>query len=117
MTGGQEALPIEVDTSGVDLTAYALGTGGKPHSVVVVNRERTRDVHIDLAQLGLGSVAVLRLTAPSADSKTGITFGGATVDTNGHWKARDHDHVSGSNVTVSAMSAVVLHSTDRHKHP
>jgi len=116
MSGGQEALPIEVDTSGVDLTAYALGTGGKPRSVVVVNRERRRDVPVDLSQLGLASFSALRLTAPSADSKTGITFGGATVDMNGHWKANAHEHISGSKVTVSPMSAVVLHSTDRHNH-
>jgi hypothetical protein len=116
MSGCHEALPIEFDTWGVNLTAYALGTGGKPRSVILVNRERTRDIPIDLAGLGLGSVAALRLTAPSAESTTGITLGGAAVDTNGHWKARTNEHVSGSNVMVAAMSAVVLSSTDQYPH-
>lgn len=111
MSGCHQSLAIQVDTGGMNLTAYALGSGGKPRSVVVVNRESSKDAHVDLSQLGLGNVSALRLTSPSADSKTGITFAGATVDPSGGWKARAHDRVHGNVVAVPRMSAVVLRST------
>jgi hypothetical protein len=69
------------------LTAYALGDGGRPRSVVVINR--------DSAQ-------------PSPDNKTDVTFGGAAVAPDGRWKAKTEERIRDGSVTLPKMSAVVL---------
>jgi hypothetical protein len=56
----------------------------------------------------MGAVSALRLTAPTAESKDGITFGGDSVNANGHWKANALEHIHNGKVTVPKMSAVVL---------
>jgi hypothetical protein len=40
------------------------------------------------AELHLRNASVLRLSAPAADSTTGISFGNAAVDASGRWKAK-----------------------------
>jgi hypothetical protein len=71
--GCTEILPIEFDPQGINITAYALGAGRKALSVVVVNKDNERDARLSLQELGLKAGHSLRLAAPSADSKTGIT--------------------------------------------
>ncbi|MBV8098316.1 MAG: hypothetical protein JOZ31_04080 [Verrucomicrobia bacterium] len=55
---------------------------------------------------------ILRLKAPSAESKTGITFGGASVDANGKWAPRftESMRLRSDRLTVElpASSAVVV---------
>jgi hypothetical protein len=116
MSGCHEVLPIDFDAQGANLTAYVLGVEGKPRSVVVVNRESTEDITLSIAALGMSNVSALRLTSLAADSKTGVTFGGAEVNTDGQWKAKSHDRIQDGKITVPRMSAVVVRSTDRHGH-
>lgn len=113
LTGSPAVLPIDLDAQGLNLTAYVLGAGGAPRAVVVVNRDRSRDAHISLLSLGMGNVAALRLLSPTADSKAGVTFGGASVDAEGRWAAKDMERIHGGLVTVPHMSAAVLRSTKR----
>jgi len=112
--GCREILPIDVDAQGVNMTAYALGAGGKIRSVVVVNKDRSQDAQLSLRELGMGSGFVYRLLAPSAESKSAITFGGSAVDPNGHWKAAAREPIHDGAVSVPRMSAVVVCSTDGH---
>lgn len=114
MSGCHQILPIELETEGTNVTAYVLGAGGKPLSVVLVNRDNTRDAHLSIAELGMGSVSALRLTAPAPDSRTDVTFGGAAVDADGQWKAKSQERVRSSSITVPRMSAVVVRSTNHH---
>jgi len=102
-----EILPVEFDAQGANVTAYAAGTAGKPRAVIVVNRDHSPDVNVSLQRLGLRSVSVLRLLA-SAESKTGVTFGGAAVDNSGHWTATEQEHIRDGMVRVPPMSAAVL---------
>ena len=67
-----------------------------------------QDANVSVAALGMRNVQALRLLSPSADSTTGVTFGGAAVDAGGAWKARTSEPVKDGIVTVPRMSAVVL---------
>jgi hypothetical protein len=107
-----EMLAIDMDTRGMNVTAYVLGTSGKPRSVVVVNKDSTRDAHFSISELRMGDVYVLRLLAPSAESNAGLTLGGSPVDSDGRWTARTKERIADGNVIVPRMSAVVLRSVD-----
>ena len=107
-----EILPMDFDAQGINLTAYALGGNGKPRAVVAVNRDRAQDAHLSLWALGLREGDALRLSAPSAESTSGITFGGAAVDAEGHWKAARRETLRDGLLTVPRMSAAVVRSGD-----
>jgi hypothetical protein len=106
--GHPQVLPAEFDAGGPSLTGYVLGTSGKPRSIVIVNRDRSQDANVSFAEMKMGAVSALRLTAPTAESKDGITFGGNSVDAEGRWKANALEHIHNGKVTVPKMSAVVL---------
>jgi hypothetical protein len=112
--GCNQILPAEIDMAGINATAYMLGASGKPHSVVIVNRDRTQSAAISIRDLAMGDVIALRLAAPSPDSKSGVTFGGSSVDANGHWTAASKEHVRDGTIAVPPMSAVVLRATKAH---
>jgi hypothetical protein len=108
MAGCHQVLPLDFDAQGVNLTAYALGEGGRLRSVVVINRDSAQDAHLSLTELGTGAVTSLRMTAPSPDNKTDVTFGGAAVAPDGQWKAKTQEHIRDGTVTLPKMSAIVL---------
>jgi hypothetical protein len=111
-----EVLPIDFDAQGINMTAYTLGAGGKPRSVVVVNKDRVQDANLSLKSFGMKRVSVLRLSAPSAESKTGITFGGSGADTGAAsegWRAVNEESISDGMVHVPRMSAVVVRASGR----
>lgn len=99
------ALDMPGGTDG--LTAYALGNEAKPKSIVLINRSAV-DMQVSVAGLRIGKGSAMRLTGESAESKTGITFAGAAVDTNGRWTAKSKEAVKGPTLLVPKMSAVVL---------
>jgi hypothetical protein len=111
--GCDEILPVDVDTQGVDMTAYVLGANGKPRCVVAVNKDGSQDAQLSIKELGMGDVFALRLAGASADSTNGITLGGSAVDADGRWKAKSkeriHDGaVRDGAVSVPRLSAVVI---------
>jgi len=110
VTGSPEVLPIDFDPQGTNVTIYVCGAGGKPRSVVVVNRDASQDAEISIAELDMGKVTAHRLLAPSADSKSGVTFGGSRVDADGRWMPKGSEHIHGAVVTVPRMTAVVIRS-------
>jgi hypothetical protein len=105
----REILPVEIDTSGINLTTYVLGTGGSARCIVVVNRDNSHDARISIKELRMSSVSVLRLLSGS-DDKTEVTFGGASVSGEGFWKAKNEEHVHDGFVVVPRMSAAVIRS-------
>jgi hypothetical protein len=106
--GCEELLPIDIDTRRDNVTGYALGSAGKPRSLVVVNRDKSQDAHVSFTELKMGTVSALWLMAPSVESKSDVTLGGTSVDAEGQWKAKNREHIRGGSVTVPKMSAVVL---------
>ncbi len=114
LAGCTEILPIDIETRGINMNCYVLGAGGEPCSVVVVNLDSSRDGRLSIAELGMASAHAMRLLAPSPNSKTGVTFGGASVDPEGHWMPKNEERIHDGVVAVPRMSAVVLRSVYRH---
>ena len=93
------------------LRAFAVrGTGGQ-HRVILVNTNLAQNEHVRLATKGQRA-SILRLTAHSAESKSGLTFGGASVGPNGDWAPRVAQSVTLKAdrfvVEVPAASAAVV---------
>jgi len=108
MRGRDQVLPIDFDSTEPNVTAYALGTNGKPGAVAVVNRDRSQTAQVSLAQLGIDRWLLMRLLAPSPQSQTSVTFAGASVDLEGTWKAVSQEPVAEPAATIPPMSAAVL---------
>ena len=106
--GCNQLLPIRLDVSAINITAYALGRDGKPRSLVIVNKDQSRDAHFSAGELGFQRASALRLQAPAPDSKAGITFAGSAVDPDGHWKAKTSEQIRYEAISVPRMSALVL---------
>ena len=107
-----EVFPVELDIQKINVSAYVLGTSGKPRSAVIVNRDRSQGARISMKNLAMSDVTALWLTAPSPDSTTGVTLGGSSVDANGHWAAEQKQRIRETVLFVPAMSAVVLRAAD-----
>lgn len=113
VSGAHQVLPAEIERRGVNVTAYVLGVHGTPRCIVVVNKDNKQDAHISMAEAGIKDVSALRLLAPSADSKSGVTFGGAAVDAQGRWKAKTAERIRSRSAMVPRMSAAVLRAVDQ----
>jgi hypothetical protein len=93
------------------LRAFAVrGTGGEGR-VVLVNKDLAQNAQVRIATTGK-EATILRLTAPSVESQTGVTFGGASVDPNGNWAPRLRESVTFESnrfvVELPAASAAVV---------
>jgi hypothetical protein len=78
-TKSSQILPLTLNTS-VNLKAWAvLPAAGAPH-VVVINKDETKSGTVAVTMPGYNHATVLRLTAPSYTSTSGIKFGGQTFD-------------------------------------
>jgi hypothetical protein len=108
LAGAPEALPIDFDSGGINLTVYVCGAHGNPRSIVAVNRDTSQDANLSVAELGMRNLTALRLLARAPQSKSGITFGGAAVDALGEWRPRTAEPIHNTHVAVPKMSAVVL---------
>ena len=106
-SGCHQMLPLKSDNLDEGLSAYVFGAEGKARSVVIVNMTAT-DVQISIADLGIHRASVLYMTAPAPDSKTGVTFGGAGVDSTGLWKPKITERLQRESFLVPRMSAAVL---------
>jgi hypothetical protein len=113
-TGCSHVLPLVADLRGSNATVYALGSPGKPHSAVIVNRDRSHDTWVSLRDLRMGGGKVLRLAAPSADATAQIVFGGSSVDADGHWSPAATENVRDGILRIPAMSAAVACATEAH---
>jgi hypothetical protein len=108
--GRGKILPISVK-SAANLTAHAtLGADGKVR-VLLTNKDLTQGVVAHLST-GRAKGSVVRLLAPAADAKTGITFAGSSTGADGKWAAKASETItaSGADLTVAlpAGSAAVV---------
>ena len=103
---------VPIHGQGKSLRAFAILGKGNERRVVLVNKNLVHAAHVRIATTGR-TATILRLSAPSADSKTGITFGGASVDSNGRWApGLGQSAALKSNrlvVQLPAASAAVVH--------
>jgi hypothetical protein len=87
-TGGK-IVPIDFSDNQFeyDCNAYACSNADNTWSVTIINKETAKDVSFNLKLSKVTStIEIMRLTAPSVTSLTGITFAGSTVDADGNFK-------------------------------
>lgn len=106
--GCHQMFPLDAGSRSDSLDSYVLGANGTPRSVVIVNMDPAVDVEVSVAKLGMKHATVLRLVAPAAESVTGVTLGGASVDESGRWKARSKERISDGYVGVPRSSAALV---------
>jgi hypothetical protein len=68
----------------LDLAAYAVRTGANTLHVVLIDKG-PRSVRVTLRLPATAAASVQRLTAPSAASRSGVTFAGRRLDRTGQW--------------------------------
>jgi hypothetical protein len=106
--GCAQIFPLRINAPADNVTAYALGFRDAVTSAVIVNRERAAELQVNLSDLKMRHARMYRLTGPSFDSTSGVTFAGAAVNAGGEWKASAGEPLRGTMVAVPAMSALVV---------
>ncbi|HEX7361172.1 MAG TPA: glycosyl hydrolase family 79 C-terminal domain-containing protein [Bryobacteraceae bacterium] len=105
---------VDCDASGANVTAYAVAGDRAGLSVTIINKDASLDADVSLSlPKTMGDGRILRLKAPSLQSKEGVRFGGSAVTTDGRWRAAGETEVFRSRggrgaVHVPRGSAVVL---------
>ena len=101
------------ESGDVNVSAYAVAGAGSSLTVTVINKDTSVDAHVSLSipkQLGRGQV--MRLSAPSLQSKKGITLSGSTVEADGRWEPNASEVVESrggsASVRVPVGSAAIL---------
>jgi hypothetical protein len=108
LLGSLQILPMDFDPRGLNLTSYACGSDGVPHSVILINRDASQDAYVSLAELGMGELIAHRLVSATGDSRSRITFGGSSVNTDGRWRPESLEQIRNSLVVIPRMTAVVV---------
>jgi len=104
---------VTCDAAGANVTAYAVAGERTGLSVTIINKDVSVDVDAILSiPKELSEGQVLRLSAPSLQSKDGVTFGGSAIATDGKWKSSATEsldnRVGRVAVRVPAGTAAVL---------
>jgi hypothetical protein len=102
---------VPIHSRGTSLRAFAIRGTDNERRVVLINKDLAHNARVRITTTGR-EATILRLTAPSVESKTGITFGGASVDPNGDWAPRLTESVTSESnrftVDLPATSAAVI---------
>jgi hypothetical protein len=108
--GRGKILPTTMKSAANVVAHATLGADGKLR-ILLTNKDLTKNVVAHLAT-GRTKGSVMRLLAPAADAKTGITFAGSSTGTDGKWAADKTESVNGTGadltVTLPAGSAAVV---------
>jgi len=106
-------LPARLIAKGVNLTAYAVRGDDDSLRISLINRDLSRAARVAI-ETGrpFGRASVLRLAAPSIESRAEVTLGGSAVDGHGTWSPGNEETVRPSGravlVEVPAASAAAL---------
>jgi len=106
-------LPIDLNSSDVNLNAYALLDADGTLRVAIINEDLQRDASVQITPGSeYTSGLAMRLNAPSLQSTSPISLGGSTLSADGAWSPEQLETVVGSAgafaVTVPAGSAVLV---------
>jgi hypothetical protein len=104
---------VSNDARSVNFSSYATYNGRDDLRVTLINKERSKDV---IAQIrvpeSLSSVEISRLSAPSADAVSGVTFSGPERVSRPEWRALhkkpNADVLGPLQIKVPSIAAVVL---------
>lgn len=107
-----QKLTTQYDAAGTNLAGYAVRQNNGDIALTIINKDASRTIRAEVTvDQRFRSAGVLRLRAPSLQSKTGTALGGASVNENGQWTARPEtvpQNRQACNFTVPAGSAVVV---------
>ena len=113
--GAGEQLGVNVQRGAVNLTAYAVRRGDGRVTLVVINKDLTRDATVTVSGAPRTGAQVMRLAAPSASALKDVRLGGAAVDGEGRWTGARHEPVRNTNgravLNVPAASAALVFFT------
>jgi hypothetical protein len=114
---GASMLPARLVAPGLNMAAYATRAADGMLKVCLINKDFERGARVGIeAGRDFPSASLLRLTAPSAEARTDVTFGGSAVDGFGHWSPQPLKFFpwrSDSFVEVPAASAVIVQLSRR----
>jgi hypothetical protein len=114
---GGSMLPARLVEPGLNMAAYATRAADDTLNVCLINKDLERGARVGIeAGRDFASASVHRLTAPSAEARTEVTFGGAAIDGFGYWSPqplKTFPWRSNSHVEVPAASAVIVHLSRR----
>lgn len=110
---GGELVEFQLSAGDHNIEAYATLKGDKRLCVTLINKEPTVDASISIERTQpFENGSVLRLSAPSLESSSGVRFGGATVKSDGTWHPDRAEKIKTSGgkvfVRLPAASAAVL---------
>jgi len=109
---GAVLVPARLTAEGFNMAAYATRAADGALKVCLINKDLKSSARIEIeAGRDFQSASLLRLTAPSAEARTDVTFGGSGVDGFGHWSPQPLSSFPwrrDSLVEVPAASAVVV---------
>lgn len=122
MAGHGKLLECHVEPDQINLTAYTTKDAQGTIYLTVINKDLTHDAKVQFRlPSGCEAAEVYRLSAPSVDAKTGVTFGGSTVADDGSWVPAAPEAVSAShgiaNVFLPRASASVLRMRPENRPP
>lgn len=108
-----ELVESQLSAGNQNLEAYATITRDKRLCVTLINKEPASDASVTIERTQpFQNGSVLRLSAPSLDSSSGVSFGGAVVKSDGTWRPDRGEKIQGSGgkviVRLPAASAAVL---------
>lgn len=109
---GGAIIPVKIDDRNSNYNVYASSISDG-YTMTIINKEQKKDISL-IVNLNkpVKSINVMRLAAPAVDSTTGITFAGATVQSDGSFSPESHEESqTGKNsfvIKVPAASAAVV---------
>ena len=104
---------VKCDASESNLAGYAVVDANRDMRVIVINKDVSREADVKIAvSRPTRNGHLMRLTAPSLQSKEGVKLGGAPVDAMGRWKAASTEKVEatdkGYHIRIPAISAAII---------
>jgi hypothetical protein len=108
-----ELIDNQLRAGNLNLAAFATRNGDKQLCITLISKETTSDVTIVIERtLPFKTGSVLRLSAPSLESRSGVTFAGGIVNPDGNWRAVQPERIQASDgkvsVRLTAASAAVV---------
>lgn len=111
--GHGERLALDYDPGLINMKVYAAAQSRDHLTVTIINKDASRDAEIKLnLKQHFTHASAMRLTGPSLQSRSGVTFAGTTVAANGTWRAAKIESVplrgNAGRIHIPAGSAAVV---------
>lgn len=110
--GKGDTVVARCEAGGVNVAAYAVrlesNRGGNNLCVVIINKDQSRDANVAIKGVALRQARMMRLSAPSLTTMSGITLGDASVDSEGKWSGKSESTRLAEGLPVPAGSAALV---------